>query len=96
MSERVATVWRILWSVMCVDGLTIDVELCDEQIQVLLEALRVCSCINHGEIRQAFMLYTDNADALDTAEKIESLLPRVDDQYIEDTDKLLHLIGEER
>jgi hypothetical protein len=42
------------------------------------------------------MLYTDNADALDTAEKIESLLPRVDDQYIEDTDKLLHLIGEER
>jgi len=77
-------------------GDCVDVELCDEQIQVLLEALRVCSHINHGEIRQAFMLYTDNADALDTAEKIEPLLPRVDDQYIEDTDKLLHRIGEEK
>ena len=42
------------------------------------------------------MLYTDNAEALDMDKKIEPLLPRVDDQYIEDTDKLLHRMGEGR
>lgn len=74
----------------------VDIDLCDEQIRIFLEAARVYDHINRGRIRQAFMLYTDEMDALETAEKIEPLLPKIDRQYTEETEMLLHYLGEEK
>ena len=47
---------------------------------------------NALEIRQAFTFYTDNADALTTAAKIEPLVPKVEDKYIRETVQLLRHI----
>ena len=72
----------------------VDIELKAEQVNILREAIQVYDHINHGRIRQTFMLYTDKTDALETAGRIEELLPQIDGQYIEETERLLHQIGE--
>ena len=50
---------------------------------------------NALEIRQAFTFYTDNADALTTAAKIEPLVPKVEDKHIRETERLLCHIEKE-
>ena len=70
----------------------VDAELCAEQMKIFCEAAQVYDHINQGRIRQAFTLYTDNTEALNTAEKIELLVPKVEDKYIKETERLLRHI----
>ena len=69
-----------------------DAELCAEQMNIFHEAAQVYDHINQGRIRQAFTFYTDNADVLNTAAKIEPLVPKVEDKYIRETERQLRHI----
>ena len=48
--------------------------------------------LNNGRISKAFILYTDNPDALNTVGKIEMLIPKVENRYIEESGQLLRHI----